>query len=206
VKKVAFRTSIGGFNKKDVTQFVISQNIENEKKLKEKDEIILSLEEQISNIENNRIKFHEEIKRQNDANKNNKSIQVKLNDDILHIISLIDSLNEDVKKAVTLCDEFKIKLTEFNEKLSVALKFQDKAEKFDKFTNLLTSMLNNDEINHQNDTDVIKINHIYENFEECDSLKLFLMSFETSLKELSEKTQSFKEYSGELDFQIHIEE
>lgn len=206
MKKVAFRTSIGGFNKKDVTQFVISQNIENEKKLKEKDEIILSLEEQISNIENNRIKFHEEIKRQNDANKNNKSIQVKLNDDILHIISLIDSLNEDVKKAVTLCDEFKIKLTEFNEKLSVALKFQDKAEKFDKFTNLLTSMLNNDEINHQNDTDVIKINHIYENFEECDSLKLFLMSFETSLKELSEKTQSFKEYSGELDFQIHIEE
>lgn len=147
-----FRNSVFGFNKQDVSDFILKQNKRAQLDLKEKDEIIADLENQVAELKK---ELHEYSDFENTKKENHAALEsiFQLNMELKEFLSQCVAEAENEKENARKNDEA---IAEINKNLERTSEMIKKAEKFDALSNLLSGMVNNSENNTIDDySDVI---------------------------------------------------
>ncbi|MBQ9544221.1 MAG: hypothetical protein IJV00_03750 [Clostridia bacterium] len=123
--KVAFRSSLVGYNKKDVNDYLIARANETHKLIEEKNSAITVLKKEISRVKEEALGAADGLKGEI------KSEAGKLSENLGSLRAFVDSLLEELKRSQN-------ELAGMND-------FRVKAEKLDRFTSTLSEILSLDQ-------------------------------------------------------------
>ena len=139
--KSGFKTSMFGFNKEDVVNFIDKQNREYEKKLQElqaeNTRLQGLLETQKEEFSQDQVAYKvlkESLSSDRERAQKIKDLAILLQDDFESVLASAKNFESDME-----C--IRLEATELSKKLKVAESYREKAEKFDRLAEVLSSMM-----------------------------------------------------------------